>query len=144
MDNTAKTLHIDIVSAEEEIFSGEAEQVIASGAAGELGIMPGHTALLTRLKPGEITLVNGGENELFYISGGMLEVQPHLVTVLADTVIRAGDLDEMKAMQAKERSEKALKDKHSEIDFVRASAELAEAMAQLRVISKMRDKLNIK
>ena len=144
MDQQAKTLHIDIVSAEKEIFSGEAEQVIASGGAGELGIMPGHTALLTKLKPGEITLIHQGKTTLFYVSGGMLEVQPHLVTVLADTVTRASDLDEMKAMQAKEQSEKRLKDKKSDIDFTRASAELAEAMAQLRIISKMRDRLNIK
>ena len=142
MDN--KTLHIDIVSAEKEIYSGGVEQIIASGEAGELGIMPGHTALLTKLKPGEITLVKNGESELFYVSSGILEVQPHLVTVLADTVARASELDEMKAVEAKEQAEKALKDKQNDIDFTRASAELAEAMAQLRVISKMRDKLNIK
>ena len=137
----SKTLHIDIVSAEKEIYSGDVEQIIASGEAGELGIMPGHTALLTKLKPGEITLVKNGEPELFYVSSGILEVQPHLVTVLADTVARASDLDEMKAIEAKEQAEKALKDKQNDIDFTRASAELAEAMAQLRVISKMRDKL---
>ncbi len=140
----SKTLHIDIVSAEKEIYSGDVEQVIASGEAGELGIMPGHTALLTKLKPGEITLVKNGEVDLFYVSSGILEVQPHLVTVLADTVARASDLDEMKAIEAKEQAEKTLKDKQNDIDFTRASAELAEAMAQLRVISKMRDKLKIK
>lgn len=140
----SKTLHIDIVSAEKEIYSGDVEQVIASGEAGELGIMPGHTALLTKLKPGEITLIKNGEADLFYVSSGILEVQPHLVTVLADTVARASDLDEMKAIEAKEHAEKVLKDKQNDIDFTRASAELAEAMAQLRVISKMRDKLNIK
>ncbi len=140
----SKTLHIDIVSAEKEIYSGDVEQVIASGEAGELGIMPGHTALLTKLKPGEITLVKNGEIDLFYVSSGILEVQPHLVTVLADTVARASDLDEMKAIEAKEQAEKTLKDKQNDIDFTRASAELAEAMAQLRVISKMRDKLKIK
>ena len=144
MDTQTKTLHIDIVSAEKEIYSGDVEQVIASGEAGELGIMPGHTALLTKLKPGEITLINQGKPELFYVSGGVLEVQPHLVTVLADTVARANDLDEMKVLEAKEQAEKALKDKQLDIDFTRASVELAEAMAQLRVISKMRDKLNIK
>jgi len=144
MNTETKTLHIDIVSAEKEIYSGDVEQVIASGESGELGIMPGHTALLTKLKPGEITLIKNGKPDLFYVSGGIFEVQPHLVTVLADTVARASDLDEMKAIEAKERAEKVLKDKKTDIDFTIASAELAEAMAQLRVISKMRDKLNMK
>lgn len=144
MNEQNKTLQVDIVSAEEEIFSGTAEQVIAMGEAGEVGIAPGHTALLARLKPGEVRLLNGKQEELFFVSGGMLEVQPHLVTVLADTVARVSDLDEMAALTAKERAEKILADKKSDIDFTKANAELAEAMAQLRLISKMRDKLGMK
>ncbi len=139
-----KTLQIDIVSAEEEIFSGTAEQVIAMGDAGEVGIFPGHTALLATLKPGEIRLINGKDEESFFVSGGVLEVQPHLVTVLADTVKRAHDLDEMAALEAKEKAEKELADKNTDIDFAKANAELAEAMAQLRIISKMRDKMGLK
>jgi F-type H+-transporting ATPase subunit epsilon len=144
MNNPAQKIHIDIVSAEQAIFSGEVDQVIATGEAGELGIMPGHTALLTKLKPGEIRLMNQGQEDLFYVSGGILEVQPHLITVLADIVARAADLDEMAAMAAKEHAEKLLADQSAEINFVRANAELAEAMAQLRLISKLRDKLGIK
>ena len=140
-----KTLHIDIVSAEQEIFSGEVESVIASGEGGELGIMPGHTALLTKLKPGAIRILkNNGEEDAYFVSGGILEVQPHLVTVLADTVARAADLDEMAAVEAKERAEKILSDKSADINYTLAAAELAEAMAQLRIISQMRDKLGIK
>jgi F-type H+-transporting ATPase subunit epsilon len=139
-----KTLHIDIVSAEKAIYSGEATQVIVTSGAGELGIMPGHTALLSSLKPGEIRVLQEGKQELFFVSGGMLEVQPHIVTILADTVERAHDLDEMIALEAKERAEKAMADRKDDVDYARASAELAEAMAQLRVISKMRDQLGIK
>lgn len=144
MHTAKKTLHIDIVSAEQEIFSGEVESVIASGEGGELGIMPGHTALLTKLKPGTVRLFKDNSEDSFFVSGGILEVQPHLVTVLADTIARASDLDEMAAIQAKERAEKMLSDKQSDIDYTKATAELAEAMAQLRVISQMKDKLGIK
>lgn len=139
-----KTLHIDIVSAEHEIFSGEVESVIASGEGGELGIMPGHTALLTKLKPGAVRLFKDGNEDFFFVSGGILEVQPHMVTVLADTIARAADLDEAAAIEAKERAEKLLSDKQADIDYSLAAAELAEAMAQLRVISQMKDKLGIK
>lgn len=141
MQETAKTIRIDIVSAEKEIYSGEVESVTAMGEAGEVGIAPGHTPLLAKLKPGEIKLSKNGKHDSFYVSSGMLEVQPALVTVLADTVARAADLDELAAIQAKERAEKALADNKSDIDFSRANAELAEAVAQLRLISKLRDKL---
>jgi F-type H+-transporting ATPase subunit epsilon len=141
MQQTTKTMRIEIVSAEKEIFSGEVDSVTAMGEAGEVGISPGHTPLLAPLKPGEIRLYKDGKEDSFYVSSGILEVQPHLVTVLADTVARAADLDELAAIQAKERAEKALSDKKSDIDFNMATAELAEAMAQLRLISKFRDKL---
>ncbi len=143
MNNNIKTLHINIVSTEKEIYSGDVEQVIATNKSGELGIMPGHTALLAKLKPGAITLVKNNETDLFYVSGGILEVQPHLVTVLADAATHASDLDEMKAIEAAEQAKKMLKDKQSTIDCTRASAELAQAMAQLRVISKLRDRLQM-
>lgn len=136
----AMTVHVDIVSAEEEIFAGAAEMVFASGVMGELGILPRHTPLLTRLRPGEIRLrLPGGEEQFYYISGGMLEVQPHVVTVLADTAIRARDLDEAAALEAKERAEQDLKDKASEFEYARAQAQLAEAVAQLRAIQRLRE-----
>jgi len=132
------SIHVDIVSAEASIYSGLAEMVFAPGELGELGIAPRHAPLVTRLKPGEVR-VNTGKEELdFFISGGILEVQPHLVTVLADTAIRADDLDEAKALAAKKQAEDALADKSSEIDFVKAQAELAEAAAQLQAISRLR------
>ena len=132
------TIHVDIVSAEASIYSGLAEMVFAPGELGELGIAPRHAPLVTRLKSGEVR-VNTGKEELdFFISGGILEVQPHLVTVLADTAIRADDLDEAKALAAKKQAEDALADKSSEIDFVKAQAELAEAAAQLQAISRLR------
>ena len=132
------TTHVDIVSAEEEIFSGTAEMIYAPAEMGEVGIAPRHTQMITRLKPGEVRLQTGGEELSFYVSGGILEVQPHVVTVLADTAIRANDLDEAEAIKAKEKAEQALKDKTSEIEYARASAELAEAAAQLRAIEKLR------
>jgi len=132
------TIHVDIVSAEASIYSGLAEMVFAPGELGELGIAPRHAPLVTRLKPGEVR-VNTGKEELdFFISGGILEVQPHLVTVLADTAIRADDLDEAKALAAKKQAEDALADKTSDIDFAKAQAELAEAAAQLQAISRLR------
>ncbi|MEW4983691.1 MAG: F0F1 ATP synthase subunit epsilon [Cycloclasticus sp.] len=132
------TIHVDIVSAEASIYSGLAEMVFAPGVMGELGIAPRHAPLVTRLKPGEVR-VNTGKEELdFFISGGILEVQPHIVTVLADTAIRADDLDEAKALEAKKRAEEALADKSSDIDFAKAQAELAEAAAQLQAISRLR------
>ena len=136
----AMTIHVDIVSAESEIFSGTANMVFAPAEMGEVGIAPRHTPLLTRLKPGEVRVqVEGKEEQFFYVSGGMLEVQPHVVTVLADTAMRAHDLDEAAAMRAKERAEKAMVDKKSDFDYAKAQAELAEAVAQLRTIKKIRD-----
>ena len=135
----AMTIHIDIVSAEEEIFSGQANMVFAPAEMGEVGIAPRHTAMLTRLKPGEVRVqMEGQEERMFYVSGGMLEVQPHVVTVLADTALRAKDLDEAAALRVKERAEKAMVDKTSDFDYARAQAELAEAVAQLRTIKKIR------
>ena len=134
----AMTIHVDIVSAEEEIFSGMAEMVYAPAEMGEVGIAPRHTPLLTRLKPGEVRIQNGNEEQFFYVSGGMLEIQPYVVTVLADTAIRAKDLDEASAKKAIEQAEQAMKDKTSEFEYAKAKAELAEAVAQLRTLEKIR------
>lgn len=135
----AMTIHVDIVSAEQEIFSGLAEAVFASAEMGEVGIYPRHTPLLTRLKPGEVRVLReNGTEEQYYVSGGMLEVQPHVVTVLADTAQRAADVDEAAALQAKEAAERALKDKSAKRDLAEAQKELAEAMAQLRAIERLR------
>jgi F-type H+-transporting ATPase subunit epsilon len=133
------TIHVDIVSAEGEIHSGLAEMVYAPAAMGEVGIAPRHTPLVTRLKPGEIRVDTGsGEMKHFYVSGGILEVQPHLVTVLADTALRAADLDEAAAMDAKRRAEEALAGQQADFEYARAQAELAEAVAQLRAIERLR------
>lgn len=133
------TVHVDIVSAEESIFSGLAEFVVLPGEAGELGIMPGHTPLLTRIKPGAVRVkTQDGNEELVFVAGGMLEVQPNLVTVLADTAIRGKDLDEAKALDAKRKAEEALANKSSQLEFAKAQAELAEAIAQLAAIQKLR------
>ena len=134
------TIHYDVVSAEEQIFSGEATFVVLPGEAGELGIYPRHTPLLTRIRPGavRVTPANGGPEELVFVSGGLLEVQPTVVTVLADTAIRGHDLDEAKALEAKRLAEEALKNRTSDIDYAKASGELAGAMAQLAAISKLR------
>jgi len=137
----AMTVHVNIVSAEAEIFSGLATMVFAPGVMGELGIMPRHAPLLTKIKPGEVRIrTEDGEEESFYVSGGMLEVQPNLVTVLADTAARAKDLDEAAALAAKQRAEQALKDKKGDIDLAQAEAELAEAVAQIRAIQNLRKK----
>jgi len=137
----AMTLHVDIVSAEAEIFSGTATMVFAPAEMGEVGITPRHTPLLTRLKPGEIRVqTQEGEELSFFVSGGMLEIQPHVVTVLSDTAIRASDLDEAQALQAKERAEHLLADKSADIDYAKAQAELAQSMAQLAAIKKLRER----
>jgi len=137
----AMTLHVDIVSAEAEIFSGTVTMVFAPAEMGEVGIAPRHAPLLTRLKPGEIRIQQAdGEEQSFFVSGGMLEVQPHVVTVLADTAIRAHDLDEAAAVEAKERAERMLADKHADIDYAKAQAELAQSIAQLHAIQKLRNK----
>ena len=132
------TIHVDIVSAEASIYSGLAEMVYAPGEMGELGIAPRHAPLVTRLKPGEVRVDTGSEKLDFFISGGILEVQPHVITVLADTAIRADDLDEAKALEAKKRAEDTLADKSANIDFAKAQAELAEAAAQLQAIGRLR------
>jgi F-type H+-transporting ATPase subunit epsilon len=137
----AMTLHVDIVSAEAEIFSGTANMVFAPAEMGEVGIAPRHAPLVTRLRPGEVRVqVEGGEEQFFYVSGGMLEIQPHVVTVLADTALRAKDLDEAAALRVKERAEKEMEDKTSDFDYARAQAELAEATAQLHAIRRLREK----
>jgi F-type H+-transporting ATPase subunit epsilon len=135
----AMTIHVDIVSAEEEIFSGIANEVSAPAEMGEVGIMPRHAPLITRLKPGEVKLkVEGQEDQFFFVSGGILEVQPHVVTVLADTAVRAKDLDEAQASEAKKRAEEALAESKGEIDYAKAQSELLEAIAQLRMIENIR------
>jgi F-type H+-transporting ATPase subunit epsilon len=133
------TLHVDIVSAEDEMFSGIANMVFAPAEMGEVGITPRHAPLITRLKPGEVRIQNEGkEEQFFYVSGGILEVQPHVVTVLADKALRAKDIDEAAAMEAKKRAEDALTDKKGQLDYAKAEAELAEAVAQLQAIQKLR------
>ena len=136
----AKTIHVDIVSAEQSIYSGEAIMVIAPGAGGELGIMPEHIPLLARIKPGTIRILpaDGGEEEVIYVSGGMMEVQPDGVTVLADTSVRAHDLDEAKAMEAERLARDALANRTGDIDLAHAQAELAQAAAQIAAIRKLR------
>lgn len=136
----AMTLRVDIVSAEKSLYSGEAEVVIAPGQRGELGIYPRHTPLLTILKPGSVRIKvpNQTEEELVYVSGGILEVQPHVVTILSDSAIRGADLDEAKALEAMRAAEEAMKDKAATIDYAQAQAELAQAVAQLAAIKKLR------
>lgn len=135
----AMTIHVDIVSAEEQIFSGPAEMVYAPAIMGEVGIAPRHTPLISPLKPGEVRLDMGnGKEEFFFISGGILEVQPHVVTVLSDTAIRAADLDEAAAIEAKKRAESALADQKSDIDVAKARAEIAAAAAQIAAIQKLK------
>lgn len=133
-------MHVDIVSAEREIFSGTAEMLVAPTVEGEVGILPRHSQLIARLRPGEIrlTLPNQAEVQSIYVSGGILEVQPHVVTVLSDTAVRAKDLDEAAALQAKKQAEDMLADRKSDIDVARARAELAAALAQLDLIRKLR------
>lgn len=133
------TIHVDIVSAEGEIFTGEAAMVFAPAIMGELGIAPRHAPLLTNLKPGEVRVQSAdGEEQSFYVSGGAMEVQPHLVTVLADTSVRAKDLDEAAAIEAKRRAEEALRNRTDHLELAEAQAELARAAAQLRMIEKLR------
>jgi F-type H+-transporting ATPase subunit epsilon len=138
----AKTLHVDIVSAEHAIFSGEAEMVVAPGEAGELGILPEHAALLTRIKPGTIRIKIPGADreEIIYVSGGMMEVQPHVVTVLADTSVRAENLDEAKALEAKRAAEEAIVNRTGDMEIAEAQAVLAESVAQLAAIKKLRQR----
>ena len=137
----AMTLHLDIVSAEAEIFSGLAEMVFAPAAMGEVGILPRHTPLLTTLRPGEVRVkIPDGDEQVFYVSGGILEIQPHVVTILSDTALRAHDVDEAAALEAKQRAEQAMRDRKSDLDYAKAQAELAEAVAQLQTIQRLRKK----
>ncbi|HET9189521.1 MAG TPA: F0F1 ATP synthase subunit epsilon [Rudaea sp.] len=136
------TIRCDIVSAEAEIFRGEAKMVIATGEAGELGIAPRHAPLITRLKPGQVrVLAENGEEQFFYVSGGILEVQPQVVTVLADTAIRAKDLDEAAARRAKENAERLLANRADAVEIAQAQAELLQAIAQLRAIEQLRKQM---
>jgi F-type H+-transporting ATPase subunit epsilon len=133
------TIHVDIVSAEEQIYSGLAEMVIAPAEEGDVGIAARHAPLLTRLKPGEVRVkLENNETLPFYVSGGILEVQPHLITVLADRAVRAKDIDEAAAKEAKQRAEEMLSDKSGKYDLARAQAELMEAMAQLQTLERWR------
>jgi F-type H+-transporting ATPase subunit epsilon len=138
----ANTIHVDVVSAEEQIFSGEAEFVALPGESGELGIYPMHTPLITRIRPGAVRIQVPGrsEEEFVFVAGGILEVQPKGVTVLADTAIRGADLDEAKAQEAKRMAEELMVNKESQIDYAKAQAELAAAIAQLAAIAKLRSK----
>ena len=136
----ANTVHIDVVSAEAAIFSGEAEFVVAPAGAGEVGIYPNHAPMITNIKPGalRIQLADAAEEVVIYISGGLLEVQPGMITVLADTAIRGHDLDEAKANAAKEAALEAMKNRTSDMDYAKAQAELSEAMAQIQAIERLR------
>ena len=137
----ASTVLCSIVSAEKEIFSGQVEMVVASGTIGELGILPGHTPLLTGIRPGPVRLImEGGSEEIFFASGGYLEVQPTAITLLADTALRADDLDEAAAQEAQDRAEKDLADQKADIDFARVAADLQEQAAMLRTIQKVRER----
>jgi F-type H+-transporting ATPase subunit epsilon len=133
------TIHVDIVSAEKEIFSGAAEMVFAPAEMGEVGIAPRHAPLITNLNPGEVRVkIDDKESHPFFISGGILEVQPHMVTILADTAIRAKDIDEAAALEAKAKAEEALSDKSGQMDYAKAQAQLAEAIMQLRTLDRLR------
>lgn len=135
----AETMRLDIVSAEQEIFSGDVEMLFVTGELGEMGIAPGHSQLLTTLKPGPVRVIFKDKiEEVFYISGGMLEVQPYTVSILADTAMRASDIDEAQALEAKAQAEKALAGKVSAIDLARATAELAEITAQIRAVQRLK------
>lgn len=137
----ASTVHCSIVSAEEEIFSGMVEMVVANATEGELGILPGHTPLLSGVKPGPVRLqLEGGEEEIFFASGGFIEVQPTAITILADTALRADDIDEAAAKEAQEKAERDLADNRAEIDYGRVQSDLAEQAAMLRTIRKQRER----
>ncbi len=137
----AMTMHLNIVSAESEMYSGTVTEVYAPAEDGEVGIMPRHTQMLSTLRPGVIRIVEqGGAEQSFFVSGGILEVQPHIVTVLSDTALRAADIDESAALEAKARAEAAMKDKVSDMDYVKAKAELIEAVAQIEALRKLRKK----
>jgi F-type H+-transporting ATPase subunit epsilon len=138
----SKTIRCDIVSAHEEIYSGDAAMIFATGVVGELGISPRHAPLITQLKPGPVRVLQpDGEEAFFFVGGGILEVQPHIVTVLADTAVRADDLDEAAAVSAKEEAERELQDRTGEMEVAEAQAKLAEAIAQLQALERLRKRL---
>ena len=138
----AITVHCDIVSADESLFSGSVEMIVATGSLGELGITPGHAPLLSDLRPGPVRLVKeNGEEEVYYLSGGYLEVQPGSIAILADTAVRAGDIDEAAAAEAMKTAEQAIANQSSEIEYSKAASMLAEATAQLRTVQALRKKL---
>ena len=138
----AMILHVDIVSAEQEIYSGAAEMLLAPLETGEIGVLPRHSPLLARLRPGEVRVRMGGREDLcFYVSGGLLEIQPNVVTVLADTALRAKDIDEAAVLKAKAAAEEAMKSRQTGIEYARAQADLAQAVAQLRTVRKLRERL---
>lgn len=138
----AMTVHCDIVSAEAALYSGRVEMVVAAGVLGDLGILPGHAPLLTRLKPGPVRIIKQhGEEEVFYMTGGFLEVQPDVVTILADTAVRAEDVDEAAAQEARQRAKEALEGRSTDMDQSRAMALLAESLAQLRTIEQLKKKM---
>ena len=138
----SKTFQCDIVSAQDEIWSGRAAQVFATGVSGELGIYPRHTPLITQLKPGPVRIVDEqGEEQFFFVGGGIIEIQPHIVTVLADTAMRGNDLDEAAAQKAKEEAERQPADRTGEMEVAEAQAKLAEAVAQLQALEHLRKKL---
>ncbi len=138
----SKTFQFDIVSAQDEIWSGQAARVFATGVAGELGIYPRHTPLITQLKPGPVRVVDEqGEEQFFFVGGGIIEVQPHIVTVLADTAMRGADLDAAAAQKAKEEAEREIADRTGEMEVAQAQAKLAEAIAQLQALERLRKNL---
>lgn len=138
----AMTVLCDIVSAEEAIFSGLVELLVAAGEQGDIGVMPGHAALVTSLKPGPVRIKKqNGEEEIFYVSGGFIEIQPNSVTVLADTALRADNIDEAAALEAKKHAEQALENQSGDFDYSRAASQLAESMAQIRTLQQIREKL---
>jgi len=137
----AMTMHVNIVSAEQEIYSGTVTQIFAPAEMGEVGVMPRHAPMLSTLKPGVVrVLLQEGEEETFYVSGGILEIQPHVVTILSDTALRATEIDEAAALEAKSRAEAAMKDKASDMDYAKAKTALIEAVAQIEALKKLRKK----
>jgi F-type H+-transporting ATPase subunit epsilon len=135
------TMHVNIVSAEQEIYSGTVTQVFAPAEMGEVGVMPRHSPMLSTLKPGVVRVIlQDGEEETFYVSGGILEIQPHVVTILSDTALRAAEIDEAAALEAKSRAEAAMKDKASDMDYAKAKSVLIEAVAQIEALKKLRKK----
>ena len=138
---STKTLTFSVVSAQEELLTGTAEMIVAHASHGDLGICPGHAPLLAELLPGPVRVINGSNEESFYVSGGMIEVQPEGVSILADTAARAADLDEAAVLKAKEEAERLMKENKSEVDYADLTAQLAETIAQLRVINQLKNKL---